>query len=289
MRKERFKINEELSVSQVVDDMTDDLVSQLNLQLKDSGLFISKDKSVLFKKGTVNFKCERYFKNIKVLDVIYAVYYLKSKEEWNFYNQNGFLACSADYENQNIKVNLAYVNNKPSDDFSSSIRHELKHIYEYDCGMKKNVSFYNKVYDRYKNGDKWEQTIAWALYLSFKTEQDAFLSQYYEYLKTHNPYNVKIINDYNNPYYQFDVAFDRVDRLNFTEEQLRQSFGLTINQLYHILESADERLFKKMTHVYQKFINDEKEKNKIIEMRRMNFLFECYDKGICTEESDIIW
>lgn len=105
-----------------------------------------------------------------------------------------------------------------------------------------------------------ENIVAWALYMSFKTEQDAFLSQYYEYLKTHKPHNIDVENDKNNPYNQFDKAFCSVGYLNFSNEQIKKSFGITRNQLYHILNSADERLFKKMCHVVQKFTDDEKKK-----------------------------
>lgn len=137
---------------------------------------------------------------------------------------------------------------------------------------------------------KWPslgKMVAYALYLSSKTEQDAFLSQFYAYLSSDNFYDNDPMKDKENPYYQFDRAFDAVDNLNFSETQLKQSFGLTVNQLYHILESADERLFKKMSHVWQKYNYDTTRNS--INTKQTNFMLECFDNGIEEVESDIIW
>lgn len=287
MRKDRFKINEELSVSDTVGKMTDDLFQQITEKIKTDKKYIDKTKNFLISKGILDFNIEKYLKNISFLKVYYVVYYLDSEEEYKVYDKHNLFNCSADYENKNIKINVGYIANSPSKETKQNIRHELKHIYEYDCGMQKNVSFYDVVVDRYNNGELWEKIVAWALYMSFKTEQDAFLSQYYEYLKTHKPHNIEVENDKNNPYNQFDKAFCSVDYLNFSDEQIKKSFGITRNQLYHILNSADERLFKKMCHVVQKFSDDEKKKNNIVEAQRMNFLLECYAKGITEQENDI--
>lgn len=283
----RFKINEELSVSSVVTDMCKDLSYQLINKINSSKKKIATDKAVLIKKGFFNFDCSKYLKTIQWLNVRYVAYFFESEEALRTAEKMGMLDCSADYQNKNVKLKVGYVNDKPSNDFSVAIRHELKHIYEYDCGMQKNENFYQRVIGRIQNGERWEKIVGWALYLSFKTEQDAFLSQYYEYLKTDRQYHIDSLKDEKNPYCQFDRAFDNVDRLNFTEEQVKQSFGLTINQLYHILESADERLFKKMTHVVQKYHNEEKYNS--INPNYAKFMFECFDKGYKDFESDELY
>lgn len=283
----RFKINEELSVSSAVTDMCNDLSYQLINKIKNSKYKAVQNKCLLMYKGQLNFDCSRYLKTIENLNVIYVVYLFDSEIVCKKYEDDGLMNCSADYQNHNIKLALGFVNGEPSRNFFASIRHELKHIYEYDCGMQKNTSFYDRVVDRYKNGERWERVIGWALYLSFKTEQDAFLSQYYEYLKTDRHYTIDPLKDKENPYCKFDKAFDNVDKLNFSEIQLKRSFGLTINQLYHILDSADERLFKKMCHMYQKY-TDETFRNSI-RPSHAEFLMECYENGIFDEDSDIVY
>ena len=284
--KDRFTIFESLSVSETVGKMTKDLTKQLISKIDKQKYFISKDKNVIVKKGLINFDCREYLQHLNTLQVIYNIYYLNSEEEYNLYDRYGMLNCSADYENGNIKLSLAYVQEQPKD-FKISIRHELKHIYQYDCGAKKNVNFYETVIDRYNNGELWEKIVAWALYLSFKTEQDAFISQYYEFLKNNKISKDKIPKNDNNPYYRFDRAFDNVDRIDIDEKKLKQSFGINLTQLYSILNAADERLYKKMTNVWVKYINENNiKKPNIIQM---NFLMECYHRGIHDKTDDLLW
>lgn len=283
----RFKINEELSVSNTVTKMCNELSYQLINKLKNSKKKIVQNQSFLMYKGELLFDCSQYLKTIKFLKVFYVVYLYDNEKTCQDFENGGHMNCSADYENKNIKLALGYVNGKPSRNFFASITHELKHIFEYDRGMQKNNKFYDRVIDRYKNGDRWEKIIAHALYLSFKTEQDAFLSQFYAYLSTDRFYENDPMEDKENPYYQFDRAFDAVDSLNFSEEQIKQSFGITINQLYHILESADERLYKKMCHVWQKYHYDTTRNS--INLKQGEFMLEWFDKGIEDVESDIIW
>lgn len=283
----RFTIFENLSVSETVGRMTKELTKQLISKVDKQKYYISKDKNVLVKKGIMNFDCREYLQHLSNLQVIYCVYYLKNDVEYEFYDRNGMLNCSADYENGNVKLSLAYVQEQPKD-FKVSIRHELKHIYQYDCGAKKNVNFYKTVVDRYNNGEQWEKIVAWALYLSFKTEQDAFISQYYEYLKNnHISKNNLQKYDNNNPYYRFNQAFENVDNIDIEEESLRQSFGINLTQLYSILNSADERLYKKMTNVLAKYVDEKKIKQP--NAAEMNFLMECYHRGIHEETYDLIW
>jgi uncharacterized damage-inducible protein DinB len=283
----RFKINEELSVSSTVTEMCKELSYQLINKLKKSKKKVVQNKSYLMYNGQLTFDCSEFLKTINFLKVIYVVYLYNNENECHFAENSGQMNCSADYENKNIKLALGYVNGKPSRNFFASIAHELKHIYEYDRGMQKNTAFYDRVVDRYKNGTQWEKIVAQALYMSFKTEQDAFLSQFYAYLSSDSFYENDPMKDKENPYYQFDRAFDAVDNLNFSEEQLKQSFGLTINQLYHILESADERLYKKMCHVWQKHHYDSTRNS--INLKQGEFMLECFKNGIEDVESDIVW
>lgn len=284
--KGRFKINEELSVSSVVTNMCNDVSTQLVSKLNGAKPKIAKDKALLMYNGIMNFDCSKYLKTISNLNVIYVVYLLDSEQQFQAHAQSGLFNSSADYEHRNIKVNLAYVNGAPCREFKSIIRHELKHIYEYDCGMRKNENFYERVVNNYMHGEKWERDIAWALYLSFKTEQDAFLEQYYEYLQTDRFYTIEPMEDPQNPYCQFDDAFTKVECTPINNEKLKKSFGINIRQLYHILNSAEERLFKKMGHVWMKYNNDVAFSRGSINPKVASFVTECYFKGIEDVESD---
>ena len=71
------------------------------------------------------------------------------------------------------------------------------------------------------------------------------------------------------------------------EESLKQRFGINLTQLYSILNAADERLYKKMTNVWTKYVNEKKIKHPNTE--EMNFLMECYHRGIHEETDDLLW
>ena len=128
--KNRFTIFENLSVSEIVSKMTKDLTKQLISKVDKQEYYIAKGKNVLVKRGAMNFNCREYLQHLNNLQVIYCVYYLKNEAEYELYDRTGMLNCSADYENGNIKLSLAYVQEQPKD-FKISIRHELKHIYQY--------------------------------------------------------------------------------------------------------------------------------------------------------------
>lgn len=134
MRKNRFKITEELSISPIVDSMTDNLFIQITDKIKNSPKYFSKNNSFVISKGFFRFDCKNYLEHLSKLKVYYVVYYFKSLEEYKISDKYGLLNCSSDYGNGNIKLNLGYIDNKLSDDFKASIRHELKHIFEYDRG-----------------------------------------------------------------------------------------------------------------------------------------------------------
>lgn len=287
--KNRFKINEELSVSPIVSKMAKEVTKQLVFKTENAKKYIADDKNLIITKGILNFDCKKYLKRLDVLKVIYVIYYLDDEKQYEYYDRIGMFPRSADYENANIKVHLAYVKGQPSIQFVPSIKHELNHIFQYDCGAKKNISFYDTVIDRYKNGEMWEKKIAWALYLSFKTEQDAFVTQFDEYLRQKGVSKQFLPKDDNNPYFQFDRAFVAVERLDVDENKLKESFGITINQLYSMLNSADERLFKKMSHVWAKYTYESKKKIMQPNVSEMNFLMECYQNGIYEKVSDKTW
>lgn len=282
----RFKINEELSISRIVTDMCNEVSAQLINKLMGEHAKIVQDKALLMYKGVMNYDCSKYLKTISNLNVIYVVYLLDNEQQFQAHAQSGLFDSSADYQNKNIKVNLAYINGKPCREFKSIIRHELKHIYEYDCGMQKNENFYNRVIDKCKHGEQWEKRVAWALYLSFKTEQDAFLEQYYEYLQTYRHYTIDPMEDPQNPYCKFDDAFNIVDYTSLNNIKMKESFGINIRQLYHILNSAEERLFKKMSHIYQKWRNDVLLKDGSLNPTVMTFMLECHRRGIEDVECD---
>lgn len=154
---ERFQLLEELSISDTVTKMTNELSQELISQINNLKPYISKENNYKINKGMFTFNTSGFLESLKSLKVYYVVYHISSEDEYKFMSKIGYMNSSADYMCHNIKLALAYVKGKPSVQFNPSIRHELNHIYEIDCGQTKNEDFYDKIIDRYKNGELWEK------------------------------------------------------------------------------------------------------------------------------------
>ena len=293
----RFIIDERLSVSDTVIKLTQGVKQYLLNKLKRDKKFSSSNYNAIFKKGMFNFDTEGMLKSIPFLKVKYIVYYLPddSMIKNNILN----LLYSADFEEKYIYLRLAMIDNKPSPTFDRSIQHEINHIYQYDNGQTKNEGLYNRVVQVMNNGGNFERSIAYAIYMTFRTEQDSYASQYYAYLKQNNITYDNIKDDFpfdkDNPYNNFITAFDFVEEYanRITDEMLIKNFGINKKQLFIRLDNAEKRLYNKMTKA-QTRATQEKWKNEAITKThigidpcRMNFLMESYHQGAIEEENDL--
>lgn len=297
----RFKINEELSVSADVVQLTNIVSKFIQNKLKTSQRGYSKHKNVIVYKGLSNINTEGLLKTIDYLKVKYTVYFFKNQDDLRYYllyasEPDGTMYSYADYEKKMINLVLYYIKEQPSPDFDSIIQHELNHIYQYDNGQTKNEDFYNKIVDLQKNGNEVEKKIALALYYIFNTEIASFASQYYAYLKQNNIPKTTKGKDYysldvNNPYYRlnkvFEDVYDLEDEINETD--LINKLGITKEKLWNILNNGEKKFYRKMANAWTKYMTESSKKGKYIQHifidPRMEFLWECRDKGI-TEEFD---
>lgn len=294
MMNNRFKIEESLSISDTVVKLTQMLREELLARVNSKKMYHKYNNDII-SNGIFNFDTKKLL-DIPIIKIKYCFYFL-NLEQYNYkkkYNQleDGGIT---DFKNKTIILNLTYITDteQPSTEFDSVIQHEMNHFYQNLMGATKNEDFYNRIIDLCKNGDKEEKAIAYALYLAFNTEIDSFANQYYAFLKQNNIQKASNGMDYyslskENPYSIFNNAFEYVDSLDINENKLIKTFGLTINQLYSILNNADKRLYKKMSKVWTKYMTENKYFMDLDWKRigRMCFLNECYKHGIIEEDED---
>jgi hypothetical protein len=301
MKKRRNLINERLSVSDSVIEITDEIYDLLINKLRTSKLFIEKEKNVLFKKGILTYYAIKgRTDSIPNINIKYIVYYFDNIEDYNIAVKYNVINtnCYSDIKNNTIGLYLVMINNHPYIDFKSSIQHEVNHFYQNSMGQVKNEDFYEKVVKLTKSTNIKERNIALALYYTFTTEQDAFISQYYAYLKSNNISQQKakeFFQDKNCPYYNFDCLFDYIIDIydEIDDIKLQKSFGITKERLYSILDNADKRFTVKLSKAVNRYIQ---ERNKVNEKKypfigtchsiRLQYLMECYQKGITEFEED---
>ena len=300
MHSNRFIIKEELSVSDTVLKITDEIYYQILNRLKSGKSFISKERNVVIKKGIFDYQTTGKLKNTSFIKVKYVVYYFNNEQEHQAYMKYGYfrMNSSADYENKTINLYLSMINNQPDPDFKSDIQHEVNHIFQYDNGQQKDEDFYKRIIELNKSGNKLDKIIARAMYYTFQTEQDSFVSQYYAYLKRNNIPIKQAINyryDKTCPYYDFDTLFDNIDDISgeITDEYTQDKLGISSKRLFNILNNADDRFTNKLGKVIMRYVQ-EKELNEDFKHGeiylkidpRLSFVLERYKKGINEEESE---
>ena len=152
----------------------------------------SRVNGFLFVQNTLllnNTNVKWIFNNIDSLKVNYILYVSETTKEYNYIMQNidADANSESDYDNKSITIVSGYIDDYISPDFLSNICHEVNHLYEYDNGREKRVDLYDKVREliAMKNNDAY--IVGNAFYYSFQHEIDAFVHQFYGFLKQEKP------------------------------------------------------------------------------------------------------
>lgn len=222
------------------------------------------------------------------------MYCFEDKEDYSHHKFYLNTNCSANFEKAKLDLRLVTINGEPNEEFNSSIQHEVNHLYQYANGASKNKKLYDKIVTvaNDKKSSIADRRIAFALYLTFTTEQDSFTNQYFAYLQQNKvPFN-KIFDyfpeDDGNPYNQFLDLYDELDQMRLDDEHLINLFGINKRQLFLRLNNADKRIRNKLMKAamrYEKYLKNEEQKHssEILwchDIRNLNFLTECIRKGI---------
>ena len=152
----------------------------------------SRVNGFLFVQNTLllnNSNVKWIFNNIDSLKVTYILYVSETTKEYNYIMQNidADANSESDYDNKSITIVSGYIDDYIAPDFLSNICHEVNHLYEYDNGREKRIDLYNKVREliAMKNNDAY--IVGNAFYYSFQHEIDAFVHQFYGFLKQEKP------------------------------------------------------------------------------------------------------
>jgi hypothetical protein len=130
---------------------------------------------------------------------------------------------------------LVTINGVPSEEFDSTIQHEVNHIFQFANGWRS----YNHLYEYAKkilDGENIpfeDQLLAILIYMQDKSEQDSFVNGYYVYLKQNNidldSVYYHFPNDKNNPYGLFLTFCGYFNRIQYTDEHIREILGIPKN------------------------------------------------------------
>ena len=225
MIKKRKILLEELSVSDSVKQITNEIYTQLLQKLKSIPSKISDRNNCVIKKGSFQYYTIKGKKDsIPDFKVNFVVYYLEDEQEYSYLIKHKIINSGGytEAEKKCIGVFLSMIGNEPSNDFKSTIMHEVNHIYQISNGQTKNKSLYDEVVKRVNSSNEEDRNIAMLLYFSFPTEQDSFISQYYTYLDANDISSKKaenFIEDDECPYCQFLDYYDYFD--NHIDMQFR--------------------------------------------------------------------
>lgn len=303
-------INEKLCVNDNVIQMGKEIMDEVEKRLKTTKSYISKELNRIIQKGSFVYNTNGKLP-IESLTINYIIHPYDNINDFKEDYKIGYISinCESDFEEQSIYLSLATINGELVQESIGNIEHELNHILQCSFGQKQNETLYEKIIYQIENSFGLYQDVAYALYLSFKTEIASFSVQYYTYLKANNVplqgLNRTLQDDVNSPYSVFIQKYNKVmsNARVISDDKVRQLFGITKNEVFKRLENAKKRYKTKMLKVNLKYrdeVNENYEREKIknrgknhfIEIhqfasfRRHNFLLECYHKGIHEEASE---
>lgn len=303
MIKKRKILLEELSVSDSVKQITNEIYTQLLQKLKSIPSKISDRNNCVIKKGSFQYYTIKGKKDsIPDFKVNFVVYYLEDEQEYSYLIKHKIINSGGytEAEKKCIGVFLSMIGNEPSNDFKSTIMHEVNHIYQISNGQTKNKSLYDEVVKRVNSSNEEDRNIAMLLYFSFQTEQDSFISQYYTYLDANDISSKKaenFIEDDECPYCQFLDYYDYFEDIyqDIDEFKLKRYYGLTKDKLARIINNTEKHFGTKIRKAIYRYIKEKKLREDVKHNYtsvghpiQIKFLFECYKKGISDFEDDFI-
>lgn len=180
-------INEEFGISLDVEVCYKKAVYQIKNDLR-NGYWRIDNNGTHYKTGIVSVSLYKG----EMVDIKYVIYNFRTEDNFKIKSVNYDLDSDSDFEISLIKLNSAMYNGQLDvDTFNDSLQHEISHFYDFfrkDCQpplyKDKDVDFYQKCLQCTYNDDIEIQTIGYALYLSFDSEQigyanglDAFLRE----------------------------------------------------------------------------------------------------------------
>lgn len=246
---------EEKSVSNTVKRLAQIIAEEIINRAK--ATTISRITGERFSEGEFKQNVSGFDIGIDAINVKFLVYFLNySESDIKFYNSISH-NCYSDFEKREIFISTYFFGKSVPTDLYESLYHELTHLYQIARGGDKDEMLYNKIMAVHP--DTEDAVIARTLYYTFRSEQDAFTHQFYISLMKNKPWESidTCINNF--PYYKDFVSLYKklLNPLKANElKGLLKKYELTMGGFKRRCLKAEKRWRLKLTHAYQKYIND---------------------------------
>lgn len=283
----KLNICEELSISVNVIKVTCLIRNESLRNLEKTKLKSSNEFNRFFKQTEFDVSIDGLIPNTDKLHIKLFCYCFRNENEYKINRQTLNTNCIANFETRTIELRLVTINGNPNEEFDSSIQHEVNHIFQFSNGASKNEDLYSCIVDvsNDENSTYQDKLVAYLLYLSFKTEQDSFVNQYYAYLKQNNV-DWDSVYDYfpdaiQNPYSKFLDTYDAIDQTILTDKYLLTKFDINKKQFLMRIDKTDKRMRNKMMKAAAKYRKDIT--HPTIDLKntnRLNFMLESISNGI---------
>lgn len=184
-------LNEYKNISDISADLSNEIYRAILDNASDHSATKLKKSDItgaLYVENSFNINVNRYFKGLSELNVCYTLYYCRDAKAYNslMYTIGSDANSYGDYDDKSIKIVSGFIDGEISTDFLQTIYHEVNHLYEYDNGRKKKIDLYSEAVKLAMDNDIDVMMTARALYYSFRHERDAFVHQFYGFLKQTN-------------------------------------------------------------------------------------------------------
>lgn len=258
-----MKINEKLSISDVVKNYAEDISNKI----EDKAINLFNNNQIYYSPVTHTcYVCGKFnystlgFVNDKMptsLTVEFIIYDVNSIEEYNklVYNEkNEFLNSESDYKSAYIKIVSAYINNELITNFYENVYHEVEHIYQYAQGMQKKVDLYDAVIKLNQSSDNDNRNIGYSLYFTFKHEQDAMTHQFYALLKEYD-FNINDFELFLNKYSEYKNAISALKQVKLINKiklkSILNEIGLSIVDYNKRIHYSYKRFKQKLYNAFK--------------------------------------
>lgn len=213
----------------------------------------------IYVEGNFNVNVSKFLKNTKDITVNYVMYFCENDAELNVSLNNTKYDCSTDYENMSITIVSGFILDNVESYFKAKVMHEINHLYEYDNGMQKRVKLYDKAIEMvYDKENVIRQFVGRAMYYSFKHEQDAFVHQFYGYLKQNKPTGSFKELVWKSEYKNANMMYEYLCR-NYSNKDVQNAireFGFSPNAFMCMIEHRLDRLYQKLFNAYRRYYSE---------------------------------
>lgn len=267
-------IVEKWSISDIVKTYTDKISEKIIVLSEEQ--FINKEvkyspiTNAAYVEG--NFEIDTFeFGNDEMppsLKIEYIMYEINSASAYNNIikkEDKGFVYSESDYKQCYIRIVSGYIGDYLIPDFYENVAHEVTHIYQYAQGMRKKVNLYDEVIKLYNSAEKSKHYVGYALYFTFKHEQDAMTHQFYEYLNNIN-FNANdfemVLNNFNE-YKQFLNSINNVKDIDKNDlKNILNSIGFSVADYNKRIHYSFKRLVQKLNNAFNRNLYDICERTK---------------------------